>query len=174
MINGPWATLSRYVLLGFSALLLATGPGCGIAFMIEEPVNLSTAFIGFRGRLVDFETGQAVGQAKVIVKKAGTSERRPYYVFSDNDGEFKLNQLVSGGEIGSFKPGDRYLLILTGNDHRLKRYPVVFEGGAQDLGLIELLPMRIGGEVLPVVQGTIETDALTREPTQLRVGPPVP
>lgn len=168
--------------MGLSAQLLVcllyalSTTGCGISHMVEVPLRVSSNADGFTGRLVDFESGEAVVQGRVTVRLAAATkaEGRAYYVFSDREGRFRINQFTRQGGPLPLVPGDRFILVFAASGYRIKQYPVTFDGGVQELGRIEMLPDRLGGEVKPVIPGSTDEKAIPDADILRRVGVPVP
>lgn len=173
--QGNWRRLSQ--LLGLTvAVVLGALPlisGCGVGYLTEVAIR-ETGWQGMRGRLVDSATGQAISQVRVVVRMAeGPTPKRPYYVFSGRDGAFQLNRATQQGEPEPLTPGTRYVLLFSTPTHRPRQVPVVYRGGTQELGILELSADELSGRMRPVIPGKLTPEG-GRDPDALRrIGPPV-
>ena len=167
---------SRRLPIAGLALLVATlAAGCGMAYIGEEPIPRSNVFAGFTGRLVDSETGDGVGNAKIMVKPADDPDTgKPFYIDSPGDGSFSLSSYRKGGLSNPFEAGVEYKLVISSVQHRIKEFKVAFEGGEQKLGAVELLRVQEGGLVEMVIPGRLEDEKRDEKPAPPRMGPPVP
>ena len=165
----PWGT-------GTIALLAALSLfGCGMAYVNEEPIEKATGFTGFVGRLVDSETGDGVGNAKITIRP--TDEPlggKPFYIYSLSDGSFQLRSYKRQGVSTPFKVGEEFQLVFSSPEHRIKEFTATFEGGEQKLGAIELLPVEQGGDVQVVIAGRADDQERVELPAPPRSGPPIP
>lgn len=153
-------------------LLLATG--CGMAYLVDEPIVRNNTFQGFTGRLVDAESGDGVANAKVIIKPASDNDPKPFYIYSTGDGSFQLSNYKRQGVSNPFEEGEEYNLIINSVSHRIKDFKVTYEGGAQRLGAIELSRIEEGGRVQMVIPGRTGMTVTTDSTVRMRMGPPVP
>lgn len=154
-------------------LLLPLIVGCGVGYLMEVPIRES-GWQGLRGRVVDSTSGQALSQVRVVVRQAdGAAPTRPYYVFSGRDGAFQLNRVTLSSEPEPLTAGRRYVLLFSTPTHRVRQIPVVFKGGAQELGILELSMDTLEGRMRPVVPGKVIPEG-QRDPDALRrIGPPI-
>jgi len=157
--------------LSISALLFS---GCGMAYLVDEPIVRNNTFQGFNGRLVDAESGDGVANAKIIVKPATDNDPKPFYIYSTGDGSFQLSNYKKQGVSHPFEEDEEYNLVINSVSHRIKDFKVVFEGGAQRLGAIELSRIEEGGRVQMVIPGRTEATLNLETQTRLRMGPPIP
>jgi len=149
--------------------------GCGMAYIGEEPLPRSTKFEGFTGRLVDSESGDGVGSAKVMIKPADELDSgKPFYIYSLGDGSFQLRNFKRQGVSTPFEIGDDYQLIISSVNHRIKDFKVTFDGGEQKLGAIELMRVEEGGGAEMIILGTLDDEERQELPTPTRMGPPLP
>ncbi len=146
-----------------------------MAYVHEEPVNPSTTFAGFTGRLVDSETGDGVGNAKITIRPVDDpGGGRPFYIYSLSDGSFELRNYKRQGVTTPFKEGEEFQLVFSSPEHRIKEFKVMFQGGEQKLGAIELLRVEQGGDVQVVIAGQPDELPWADLPTPPRTGPPIP
>lgn len=168
-------TQRRTQRLGFLVALwgLLLVSGCGLGYLVEVPVQ-ERVWQGMRGRIVDGSSGQALQQVRVVVRVATeAAPRRPYYVFSGRDGSFQLASVTRQGEPEPLAPGTRYILLFSSPSHRARQIPVVYQGGNQELGTIELSQDELKGRMRPVVPGKLNPEGV-RDPDALRrIGPPI-
>ncbi len=156
-------------------LFLSTTVGCGMAYVSEEPIALSTKFSGFTGRLVDSETGDGIGNAKITIRPVDDlGSGRPFYIYSLSDGSFQLKSYKRQGVSTPFTVGDEFQLVFSSPEHRIKEFRLAFEGGEQKLGAIELLRVEQGGDVQVVIAGQRDDQEQSELPTPPRMGPPIP
>lgn len=150
--------------------------GCGMAFIGEEAIQKNTVFTGFSGRLVDAETGDGIGNAKVTVKPVNDPDNgKPSYSYSMGDGSFQLNNYKKQGINSPFQVGEEYQLVISEVNHRIKEFRLAYEGGEQKLGAVELLRVQEGGAVEMVIKGELGDDKRADiRPSPPRMGPPVP
>lgn len=170
----PKVVIAAMLWVVCSALLLVTSPGCGMAYLREEAIEKNSAFQGLSGRLVDSESGDGVANAKVTIKIAGDNDVRPFYLYSTGDGSFQLSSYKKGGVSTPLEPGTEYQLTISSVQHRIKDFKVMFDGGAQRLGAIELSRIEEGGAVLVVIPGVREVTADEEVMLRPRMAPPIP
>jgi hypothetical protein len=170
----PSGRLARAASILLLPLALVWG-GCGMAFIGEEPIPRNTVFTGFSGRLVDSESGDGVGNAKVMVRPASEPDSgKPFYIYSSGDGSFQLSSYKKQGLTNPFKVGEEYQLVISDVNHRIKEFKLAFEGGEQKLGAVELLRVQEGGAVEVVIKGSLDEGESAEHPVPPRMGPPVP
>lgn len=163
-------------LLPFAFLcpLLWLNLGCGMAYLMDEPIIKNNTFLGFTGRIVDADSGDGVSNAKIIVKPVNDNDPKPFYIYSTGDGSFQLSNFKRQGISLPFEMGMEYQIVVNSVNHRIKDFKLVYEGGAQRLGAVELSRIEEGGLVRMVIPGRRNIEVESVVDIRRRMGPPIP